>query len=448
MTIQDLAIQHARASGGPGRDSAGGGAGLGGALFVANRGTVTLNDVHLDTNSAFGGQGGWNGPYGGGGGGGLGGFGGFGGGGLGGFSDNAGGGGGGAGVDATGGNGGVAQDGSEGFMLGLPSGGNGAGHRSASRRPPTAGEGAAAGSWSRAYVRRRRRGRRHRRFSPEALTASTAAAASAAAAAGAFDHRAGMGGYGGGGGASGIPGGTLTGLGGFGGGGAGGAGGFGGGGGGGGGGFPGGGGGAGLGGAVFVQEGGSLIFAGPLTIDGGLVTAGPGGGAGGTAGAAGLAFGSGIFLQGAGPPVAFAPGAGETQVVADDIADQSSGGGARARGLTKSGAGTLILSGTNTFGSAATVDAGTLLVDGSIATSVTVNNGGTLGGAGSIAHAVTVNSGGTLSPGNPAAILNTGGMNLTAGSTLTIEINGSTAGAQYDQSSIVIGDVSLGDATC
>ncbi len=444
VTVQDLAIQHARASGGPGRDSAGGGAGLGGALFVANRATVTLNDVHLDTNSAFGGQGGWNGPYGGGGGGGLGGFGGFGGGGLGGFGDNAGGGGGGAGVDATGGNGGIAQDGSSGFMLGLPSGGNGAGLLSGHGG---ANGGGGGGSGHVTRLRAGGGGGGGIAGFPGGFDGVGGRGGFGGGGGGAFDHRGGMGGYGGGGGASGMLGGTLTGNGGFGGGGAGGAtGGFGGGGGGGGGGFPGGGGGAGLGGAVFVQEGGSLVFAGPLTIDGGLVTAGPGGGSGGTSGASGLAFGSGIFLQGAGPPVVFAPAAGETQVVADDITDQSVGGGARARGLTKSGAGTLTLLGTNMFGSAATVDAGTLLVDGSIATSVTVNNGGTLGGAGSIANAVTVNSGGTLSPGNPAAILNTGGMNLTAGSTLTIEINGSTAGAQYDQVN-VIGDVSLGDAT-
>ena len=120
-----------------------------------------------------------------------------------------------------------------------------------------------------------------------------------------------MAGYGGGGGASAIAGGTLTGVGGFGGGGAGGAaGGFGGGAGAVSLGFPGGGGGAGLGGALFVQEGGSLTLAGPLTINGNTVTGGAVLDAGATGGSA---FGSGIFLQGDGGPLTFTPGAGETQ---------------------------------------------------------------------------------------------------------------------------------------
>ena len=110
VTHQDLTIRNARARGGAGRDGGGGGAGLGGALFVANRGTVTLRNVQLATNSATGGLGGVDGLFGGGGGGGLGGFGG----------GNAGGGGGGVGAGATGGNGGVGGNGIAGIMVGLP----------------------------------------------------------------------------------------------------------------------------------------------------------------------------------------------------------------------------------------------------------------------------------------------------------------------------------------
>lgn len=60
--------------------------------------------------------------------------------------------------------------------------------------------------------------------------------------------------------------------------------------------------------------------------------------------------------------------------------------------ITKLGTGTLTLSGASTYTSTTTVDAGTLLVDGSIASidAVTVNPAGTLGGAGTIAGPVTV----------------------------------------------------------
>jgi uncharacterized repeat protein (TIGR01451 family) len=438
VTIQDLAIQHARARGGAGRNGGGGGAGLGGALFVANLGTVTLRNVQLDTNSARGGLGGVDGLFGGGGGGGLGGFGG----------DNTGAGGGGAGAGASGGNGGVAENGSAGIMLGLASGGNGAG--SPFGLGGSGGGGGGGAGLSSGTTTAGGGGGGVAGF-PGSINGSGGRGGFGGGGGGAGDTNGsgGMGGYGGGGGASGQIGSTASGssLGGFGGGGGARAtGGFGAGNGGSGAGFPGGGGGAGLGGAVFAQEGGNLTLAGPLTVSGSTVTAGAGGGSGLDAGSAGSAFGSGIFLQGAGLPLTSAPGVGETQTVADDITDQSASGDPRTRGLTKSGAGTLTLSGTNSYGGATTVNGGTLIVNGSIVTPVTVNSGGTLGGAGTISNTVTVNSGGTLSPGSSTAILNTGSVSLTAGSTLTIEINGTTAGAQYDQVNVT-GGVSLGNAT-
>jgi autotransporter-associated beta strand protein len=80
--------------------------------------------------------------------------------------------------------------------------------------------------------------------------------------------------------------------------------------------------------------------------------------------------------------------------------------------LTKAGTGTLTLAGNNTYTGTTTVDGGTLLVNGSIVSPVTVNAGGTLGGNGQHGH-VTLN-GGTLAPGNSIGTITMQG-NLTFG---------------------------------
>jgi uncharacterized repeat protein (TIGR01451 family) len=114
--------------------------------------------------------------------------------------------------------------------------------------------------------------------------------------------------------------------------------------------------------------------------------------------------------------------------------------------VEQAGTGQTVLTGVSTYTGVTTVTAGTLAVNGSIVSPVTVNSGGTLGGTGTINNTVTVNSGGTLSPGTSPAILNMGSVTLTSGSTLTIELNGTTVGTQYDQVNVT-GTVSLGGAT-
>lgn len=91
----------------------------------------------------------------------------------------------------------------------------------------------------------------------------------------------------------------------------------------------------------------------------------------------------------------------------------------------------LTLTGTNTYTGATTVSAGTLLVNGSIASSsmTTVAPGAIIGGSGTVG-ALTVN--GSVNPGNNnIGILSTG--NYTQTGTYNVGISGTVAGTGHDQ---------------
>jgi autotransporter-associated beta strand protein len=103
--------------------------------------------------------------------------------------------------------------------------------------------------------------------------------------------------------------------------------------------------------------------------------------------------------------------------------------------LVKAGAGLLSLDGATSYTGPTSVSNGTLRVNGAYSGGglITVHNGGTLQGNGSVAG-ITVESGGTLAPGASPGTLSAGGaVTLELASTLAVEINGTTAGTDYDQ---------------
>ncbi len=88
--------------------------------------------------------------------------------------------------------------------------------------------------------------------------------------------------------------------------------------------------------------------------------------------------------------------------------------------LTKTGTGTLVLSGANTFSGLTLVNDGVLVVNGSIGGNLIVN-GGTLQGTGTLR---TVTVGGTIAPGNSIGTLTvTNNYTQLVGSTYQVEVN-------------------------
>ena len=88
-------------------------------------------------------------------------------------------------------------------------------------------------------------------------------------------------------------------------------------------------------------------------------------------------------------------------------------------GLAKAGAGTLTLTGASTFTGVTAVAAGTLVVNGSLASAVTVAGGARLGGTGSVGGLVVS---GTLAPGNSIGTMRvTGPVTFAAGSVFEVE---------------------------
>lgn len=109
---------------------------------------------------------------------------------------------------------------------------------------------------------------------------------------------------------------------------------------------------------------------------------------------------------------------GQDLVLSGNIT-QNTGAGSGAKTLTKNGNGTLVLGGACSYTGATTVNAGSLLVNGTLNTApgstVTVAANATLGGTGTIDRTTTLAANSVLSPGGPAI------GTLTINGTLTMQ---------------------------
>jgi autotransporter-associated beta strand protein len=131
-------------------------------------------------------------------------------------------------------------------------------------------------------------------------------------------------------------------------------------------------------------------------------------------------------------------GASETDLLVTGVLRDGSGatfGPTQVSSFTKTGAGVMVLTGTNTYTGLTKVSSGTLAVNGSIAGNLQVDAGATLKGSGIIAGDATIS--GTHSPGNSPGIQTFGG-NLTyqPGSSMVWQLAANTTANSplaYDQ---------------
>ncbi|MEE4453135.1 autotransporter-associated beta strand repeat-containing protein [Novosphingobium resinovorum] len=89
--------------------------------------------------------------------------------------------------------------------------------------------------------------------------------------------------------------------------------------------------------------------------------------------------------------------------------------------LIKTGTGTLVLGGANTYTGSTSITGGTLIVNGSLAGTVSLGASGTLGGSGKVG---SLNVAGTVSPGNSIGTLNVAGsLTFQNASTYLVEVS-------------------------
>ena len=154
---------------------------------------------------------------------------------------------------------------------------------------------------------------------------------------------------------------------------------------------------------------------------------------------------------------------GEVYTYAGVIGDDGEDWGSDNEQVTKTGPGTQVFTGANTYDGGTTVTGGMLLANNTTGSGtgsgpVTVN-GGTLGGTGIIApdgsSPITIDAGGKLAPGDSIESLEfdlsstAGGVTLAGGAGMDFELGaaGVTIAAPGDSDQILIGSAAAGDVT-
>src|SRR6266446_5183983 len=169
-------------------------------------------------------------------------------------------------------------------------------------------------------------------------------------------------------------------------------------------------------------------YAGGTTINAGTLAVSADGNLGNTSG--GLTFGGGTlqylagFISNRGVTLNAGGGTFDTNGNDATLAGTITGAG----GLTKIGAGALTLSSNSSYSGVTAINAGTLIVNGSIANSaVAVNAGAMLAGTGTVG-ATTIASGGTFAPGNsPGTMTVAGNLAFQSGALYVVQVNSTTA---------------------
>ena len=179
---------------------------------------------------------------------------------------------------------------------------------------------------------------------------------------------------------------------------------------------------------------GTNTYSGPTTVNAGTLQAGS---SGGLSASSDFTVNSTLDLNGFSSAIGSLAGTGIVTNNGGAVATLSAGSdgasttfsgtlqnGSNSLALTKSGNGTLILSGASTYSGLTDVQGGVLSVRGSLSNSaVQVESGATLAGAGTISGAVTILSGGILAPGNGVAgTLSVGSLVLSSGSVSNFEL--------------------------